>query len=430
MNPMSPYGWFSRRRTTLKQAPTSRLARPVLRVESGLRFTEILILGALMLAYVGSIAQPLFGVQLHQSIFAHLPLALLGPLLMLHLCGSSFNRDTPKWSNIVSACWPLLALGLFALAGSSFAKWELNITETYLAFGIYLLLIPFYIALGADSCRARSWAYALMTIGLLISLAALAGELARRSSGVQLHEIQYIVIGGFFAIYYASRNLLIKLLMFALIVAVAILNEKLTGYLVGIFAILHILLTAGWRRLPANWRGLYGIAALMFVAVTASTIAIIYVEFREYLPSGNPQVRFQQYGAALQQFAQSPLWGHAYLQGSGEVYTEGSLRLNIPTHSDILDLLKHGGLIAFGLFFLGYWKLFKLIHQAVKLTRADQLLQAYFLSVRFFQVMALLTFTFNPLLLKGPFLIVIWANLGIAAGIALNIRSRQAEAAV
>jgi len=44
-------------------------------------------------------------------------------------------------------------------------------------------------------------------------------------------------------------------------------------------------------------------------------------------------------------------------------------------------------------------------------------------------VAALVTFTFNPLLLKGPFLVVIWANLGLAAGMALGVRRRASAQA-
>ncbi|MDP3615745.1 MAG: hypothetical protein Q8R98_28225, partial [Rubrivivax sp.] len=88
---------------------------------------------------------------------------------------------------------------------------------------------------------------------------------------------------------------------------------------------------------------------------------------------------------------------------------------------DVLDMLKHGGLIGFGLFCWGYWKIFALINRAVSATRGDALLNAYFVGVRFFQLAALFNFSVNPLLLKGPFLIVIWGNLGLAVGMALAV---------
>ena len=143
-------------------------------------------------------------------------------------------------------------------------------------------------------------------------------------------------------------------------------------------------------------------------------------DVRHLLPSGNIDVRMKQYEAAMRQFIESPIWGSAYTAGSGEAYREYFRVLNIPTHSDVLDILKHGGLIGFALFCWGYWKIFALINRAVSATRSDALLNAYFVGVRFFAVTALLSFSLNPLLLKGPFLVVIWGNLGLAVGMALT----------
>ena len=93
----------------------------------------------------------------------------------------------------------------------------------------------------------------------------------------------------------------------------------------------------------------------------------------------------------------------------------------------MLDILKHGGAIGLLLFTLGYWKIFALLNRAIAATRSDRLLNGYFVGVRFFQVSALVTFAINPLLLKGPFLIVIWGNLGLATGLALTVMRRPPD---
>ena len=384
-----------------------------------------MLLGVLALAYMGSISFPLFGVQLHHSSLAHLPLLMFAPVVVLHLSGVLYNREALPWSRILATCWPLMLLALFALGGSAIAKWVLNVTESYLAFGIYLALLPLFMLCSSESQRARRWAMALMALGFVVSLAALAGEVSRFSWGQTfIHEIQYIVVAGFFAIFYVTRSTAIKLLMFVLIVALAVLNQKLTGFLVVALAVLHIGVTAGWRHVAKPWRMPYGVAAAVGVLLAVSVATLLYFEFRDFLPSGNPEVRLQQYDAALQQFYGSPIWGNAYLRSSGEVYNDGFRNYYIPTHGDVLDMLKHGGLIAFSLFVLGYWKIFSLMHRAVKATRDDRVLNAYFTTARFFQAAALLTFTFNPLLLKGPFLFVIWAQLGLAAGMAIGVLAR------
>ena len=85
----------------------------------------------------------------------------------------------------------------------------------------------------------------------------------------------------------------------------------------------------------------------------------------------------------MRQFVQSPLWGNAYLAGSGEAYRESFRLLNIPTHSDVIDILKHGGLIGFALFCRGYWKILALINRAISATLDGSLLNAYFVCARF-----------------------------------------------
>ena len=163
-------------------------------------------------------------------------------------------------------------------------------------------------------------------------------------------------------------------------------------------------------------------------------LALLYFEYRQFLPSGNVDVRLKQYEAAMRQFIDSPIWGSAYTAGSGEAYRESFRVLNIPTHSDVLDVLKHGGLIGFALFCWGYWKIFALINRAVSATSSAKdgasLLNAYFVGVRFFAFTALVTFSLNPLLLKGPFLIVIWGNLGLAVGMALTATRAAIPAAI
>jgi O-antigen ligase len=214
-----------------------------------------------------------------------------------------------------------------------------------------------------------------------------------------------------------------------MLLAAAVLNQKLTGYIIAAMALLHIVVVAGWRRLLPKWRWPYVMGAAVFTLAVAAVLTLLYFEFRQYLPRGNVDVRMKQYEAAMRQFFESPIWGGAYTAGSGEAYRESFRVLNIPTHSDVLDILKHGGLIGFALFAWGYFKIFALVNRAVTATKGDALLNAYFVAVRFFQITALVNFSLNPLLLKGPFLIVIWGNLGLAVGMALAATRGAADRA-
>lgn len=419
--------WFAHGVPAPRHGPAARFSTPALRVE-GMQFTDWMLVGVLGLACFISISQPLFGLQLHHSILNHFPLMLMLAVLTLHLVGMGMNRQLVPWQTLLSV-WPLAALGLFALVGSLVAKYALQEKDSYLSFAIYMLLIPLYIGcIARDSQRLRSWALALITVWLLTSLAALSGEVLRIGARESLHEIEYLVITGFFAMFYVSRGWAFKLLALTLLLASAVLNHKLTGYIIATMAVLHIVGAAGWRRLPREWKLPYAAAAIVGTLVVAGALTFLYFEFRYYLPSGNAGVRLSQYEAVWSQFLRSPVWGYAYLAGSGEDYREYTRLLNIPTHSDVLDMLKHGGLIALLLFVWGYVKIFLIVNRAVVESQHDRVLNAYFLGARFFQVTALVTFAINPLLLKGPFLIVIWANLGLAVGLALCLRRQTAAA--
>lgn len=422
--------WPSWRVSAPKHAPASRLALRAPQDDTGLRFTEILLLAVLALAYLLSTSQPVFGVQLHLTLLNHLPAALLGPVLLIHLLGLMLTRAPPVWSQAFAATWPLVLLALYALVGSAVAKWAFNERETYLSFGVYLLLLPLFVAaVPTQMHRLRAWVLVLIGIWVVASLAALAGEVARFKVRESLHEIEYLVISGFLVLFYALRQRGLKGLVLLLLLAAALINGKLTGYIIAVLALFHIVVGMGWRRLQPQWRGAYGVGAVVFTLVVTLTLTLLYFEYRQYLPSGNVDVRMKQYEAAMRQFVQSPLWGNAYLAGSGEAYREYVRVLNIPTHSDVIDILKHGGLIGFALFCWGYWKIFAAINRAVSATRDDSLLNAYFVGARFFAVTALISFSINPLLLKGPFLIVIWGNLGLAVGLALTVaRVAQSDA--
>lgn len=410
--------------------PRTRLSFEAAPVDTGLQFSELLLLAVLFFATFLSISSPLFGIHLYHSFLTHSALFLFAPVFVLHFLGQVLNARLPSATQILAVCWPLVCLALYALVGSSFAKWDYGLDDTYLAFGIYLLLLPFYAScMPVQRERTAAWGLMLVLIWVLASVASLVGEAARFGTTGTLHEIEYLVATGFFAMYYAVRSRSLKLLALVMLVASAVLNAKLTGYITLAMALLHIVITAGWRRLPQNWRLLYGSGALAFAVVVGAVLTLLYFEFREFLPSGNPEVRLAQYEDAWRQFQDSPIWGKAYLDGSGETYSAAYGRFYIPTHSDVLDILKHGGLIGFALFAWGYWKIFALVHEAVKATVQERVLNAYFTSLRFFQVTALATFLLNPLLLKGPFLVVIWANLGFGVGLALAVRNQASRAA-
>lgn len=385
-----------------------------------LAFTEWIFLGVMGLAYLLAASTPIFGFQLSISGLKHVPLVLMGPVLLVHFLGVVFNGRMPSVSGVLSVTWPLILLALFALGGSIVARWTLEEDETFLVFGLYLLLLPVFALVPTARGDVAHWSRAMGVLWIVAALAALAGAAAHFDSYDNLHEIEYIVTCGFFLLYYRTDSKALRALALLMMIAGIVLNHKLTGFIIGALALMYIVIDAGWLRVDRPWRPMYVLMALLVFVAVVATLTLLYFEFRAYLPSGNTNVRLRQYERAWAQFLESPIWGTAYTGGSGEVFREFNRLMNIPTHSDLLDMLKHGGVIGFGLFVAGYVKLLLVITRALKLVQ-DRATRAYLVSARFFLVAAAMTFAINPLLLKGPYLIVIWGNAGIALGLSLAL---------
>ena len=390
------------------------------RQEPGLCFTEWLLVAALAVAYLFSMSSPIFGIQLQISSIKHLPMILLAPALALHCLGVFINRSHIDAAGIFRVTWSLVLMACLVITGSLVARQALGVVETFLTLGVYLLLLPIFAAVPARHIDAVPWAKAVTVLWIGAGLAGLVGESARfAGDGGLLHEIEFIVASAFFLMFYVVRSVPMKVIALLLMIVAAGLNQKLTGYILTIAALLYMLVAWGWARSGPRWRGFYISLAGTTVVGVVCALVLGYFEFRAVLPTGNPEVRLQQYEQAMRQFFASPIWGSAYLEGSGEVFIENARALNIPTHSDVLDMLKHGGVIAFSLFFWAYWRIFRVLSRAIVVSRQHHLLHAFFSGLRFFQFGALVTFSLNPLLLKGPFQIVICSSLGLGVGLAL-----------
>jgi O-antigen ligase len=412
-----------------KRGPKTHLRSEAVSQQAGLRFTEWVVLGALSLAYLFTVSMPIFGIPLQVTALKHFPLLMLAPALALHLMGMLINRQPMHASGIFAVCWPLVLMALFVITGSVVGKQLYKVDDSFLTFGVYLLLLPLLAAVPALPGDPLRWVRASAALWLIAALAALTGAAARLPTTQSLHEIEYLLVSAFVLLWFLAGGVWLKLLALLLMLAAAGLNHKLTGYIVVLLALVYIVLEAGMRRVHKKWRGFFAIVAVVLAVVVCGALALSYFQFRDVLPTGSPEVRMHQYQEAWRQFLNSPVWGTAYAEGSGEEFRESTRLYNIPTHSDVMDMLKHGGLIGFGLFAVGYCLIFRLFSQAAAATQGQGSLHAYFLGVRFFQISALATFSLNPLLLKGPFLVVIWGNLAVGVGLALAALRRHKEAA-
>ena len=230
-----------------------------------------------------------------------------------------------------------------------------------------------------------------------------------------LHEIEFWVLPFFLYAYFAARTVQGRLLSVLMLFFTSILTQKLTGYAIGIGAIGYIFSVKIHDSVEPKWRPLMMgvVAVVLLVGLGLLTLGFFY--FEQYLPSGNVSVRLHQYELALDSFFKSPIWGKAYTGSSGELFIEYTKSFNLPTHSDLLDLLKQGGIIAFALWTIGMYKCIKLFLNCGLRTMP---MSAFFHAMTYTTIAFVFSSAVNPLLLKPPFAFVIFGVLSLAVSIA------------
>lgn len=380
-------------------------------------FTEYVLFFVFTIALILCTSKAVFGVQLSNTSLKHVPLILFLAAIFLHLSGRFINGSIPLNSKgIVYWIWPFFILGIYATVGSLIANYFFHLKENFLTFGIYLLISPLFFIWGRERDGVIKYIRPLTLIWAAVTLFSVLGAIARFGKVESLHEIEFLVLPIFIYIYFVNRSSAMKFVAVVLLAIVSILVQKLTGYIIGLAAVIYIFIQYVRSAVSPKWKGLIFTLTLVLLLMFISLLVIGFIFFRDYFPTGNSDVRLHQYEIAYQAFLDSPIWGKAYTASSGEVFRENSRGLNIPTHSDVLDLLKQGGIVAFMLWGIGVFRAIKLFMQS---TKADNLsMSAFYHAITFMSIATVFAYTFNPLLLKPPFAFVIWGMLSFSIGLA------------
>jgi hypothetical protein len=381
-------------------------------------FSDYLLFGAFSFGIFLLISRPIFGVQLSNSPLKHLPLALFLSTFAFHQLGRTlFPRAQLNRAGLIFWLWPFCLLGSYATVGSLLAKFVFGENETFLTLGVYLLATPFFFIWGRTSSSAMKLVGPLVFIWGTSSVVAIAGTLARYGQDESLHEIEFWVLPFFLYSYFAAKTLQGRVLSVLALTFTSILTQKLTGYVVGIGAVGYIFAMQIHNSVEPKWRALIMGAVAMTLLISLGLLTLGFLYFEQYLPSGNVSVRLHQYELALASFINSPIWGKAYTGSSGEFFVEYTKIINLPTHSDLLDLLKQGGLIAFAFWTIGIFRSIKLFLNYALRSRG---LSAFFHAMTYMTGAIVFSCAVNPLLLKPPFAFVIWGMLSLAISVATN----------
>jgi len=249
--------------------------------------------------------------------------ALWVGLVACGLAATAFRGAIPRTiSSAMLTGWPLTLLATYMLVGSFYARFVLHIKETFLPEAMGMLGFPIAVILLSATRRPSRFIASFFWALLAASPYAMAWIIRKRVEGGQaFHEEIFLI-------------LLTILCLLAPVVTKALRRSRLGERVV----VLYTLFTA--------------------LLLLAGGGVFLYLNREQYLPSGSPDVRLRTYSAALQTFLSSPVYGDAFA-GPTTQWLVGLHVLGEPhvvTHSDLLDILSHGGAIGFLLLLVGLYR--------------------------------------------------------------------------
>ena len=359
----------------------------------------------------------------HMALAIAAPAVLLAILLRAALPSRADAAPRPITAPLRVA-WPLALYALMAGGGGAYAR-SLGSDSTFLVYGVYVLMLFLSAALMvlAHSPLALLRAYFM----ILVPAALYMSVLLFISSGVRqvYHEEIFLVIPMAALVFASRQHVLVRWGGAVLFLSMGYFSHKLTSYLIAAASIAYLALFIWMPRLrdrnpvravaTAYW-GTLGVLGVLAGAVLYAT--------REGAPSGNTEFRLHTYQAAWGRFLDSPIWGSWFTREAVEKFTlfdVGVAGNMLPTHSDLLDLLANGGLLAFVLVAGGIGAIMVLAWRRVlRPAMIDRPEAVYGHALALLSIAAITTCWFNPILLQPQMAALAWANLGMLLGLSLR----------
>jgi O-antigen ligase len=395
---------------------------------TGLVMTDYGFLLALGLALLAAVDP--FELDLERIVYTkHLPMLFAASSLILALAGGRIFRWREKRPGSLPAMMPLLMFAAMVLVGGFYARVQLNIQNSFLIAGVYVLAAPMAAAIllrCTEPARLLQAYFVMLLTGGAVVFTGLAINYGVRQV---YHELEYLFPALAVLIAFLVKRRWLRWTGILFFLLLAALFKKNTGYLTGVLVAGYLLVFYAWpqwarhdvvRKMTTLHWLLVGI--LLFGMLAAFLIA----NRTHYLPSGSPAYRVVTYERAWQRFLDSPIWGTGFTGAGAEKFTafETGVSDNVlPTHSDILDIFAHGGVLGAALWLWGLWRVARLAWSTVLRPRyRAHRLAPYGHALVCMSVAGVLTYAFNPIILQPAKSLLLWANLGFLVGISLMIK--------
>jgi hypothetical protein len=392
-------------------------------------WSEYLYLLAAVAAVI-VVVDPLQWELASQTLVKHLALLIALPALAATLIGRKLRSPLHRTSYVggpLRAAWPLLALALFIVAGSAYARFVLDIPNTFLNVGLYMLATfgTAAMVMQTEDPEALLRAY----FRILLVAATVMGVLLILNYGVrQVYHEQIFLVIPIAALFFARNERgVLTWGWFAFFLSMAWFSHKYTSYLIGALTVAYLALFIALPRLSARPK-LYRVTVAYWFFICAFLAAAVlgYVAIRGAfeLPTGNPEYRLHTYEIAWGRFTESPLWGTLFAVEAVEKFTPYAIGIagnRLPTHSDVMDLLANGGLVALLLWMSGLFAVVRIAFRRLLRPEAvrDQW-APYGHTLAVLSFAGVFTYAFNPILLQPSMSYLLWSNLGLLLGLSLR----------
>ena len=359
-------------------------------------------------------------------------LPLFGSILCALLCFLGRKLSMPNEPLLsarvaIRTLLPLAVLALWIVIGSLHARTVENFQSTFLNFGLYMsaaITAALIVSSSAAPTRLAQFYLRLVVCAALTMSVVLALSFGKREI---YHEQIFLVIPIAVVCAISARSRALTWLACAFVLTTALLSRKNTSYLIALLTVFYIaafLWLNTIKRAPSIKQLWAHYLAFVGVLIVAAAGCYVLYNRERYLPSGNVEFRSFTYRAAWQQFLDSPLWGTSFSAESIRkftLYTIGISRNRLPTHSDVMDLLANGGLLAVTLWL---WSYFRAGVFAFRRVLAPRFLHypwaPHAHAFAMISVAAVATYAFNPILLQPEMAFLTWSTLGFLVGLAAS----------
>ncbi|MBA2480668.1 MAG: hypothetical protein H0V44_08400 [Planctomycetes bacterium] len=391
---------------------------------------EITVIGAVFtLAYLLGLAEVVswsFMPRSQLGLLRFLPAALIiGLTLAAALLSGGIARLV--WLSIIRN-WPLALLCVYVAAGGMYTRFVLDSKESFFghAIGMLVFFATWTLATRIGPVRAivpllrASIPFWLVMFGVVCYGFAIGKHLA--------HEIMYVFAPLPLYLGLTARTRGGRIIAFAAIVLVAAMGLKNTTLIIGAFSVFMLWIFSqpevrSGIRPPLTIKSVVLFAVVALVAYAGwSHLSANIGEFS----SGNTDFRQYNYARLWNMFLVSPMMGDRFIGTPNLMFDLYQIELgqNLPSHSDLLDVLAHGGLlgaIPLALFIA------MIVISFLRTCARPGSDETYAAQVTLFAVAisALFTSTGNPVWANPTNAFMFWASLGLCQ--ALNNPHRDHE---